>query len=473
MSFNPQQELYTSAYGELLTAEKTPIVQINARYGFSSELLRPVLGGTTSFTNNMFIASTGTGANNVAAVLSSRESAQRPGQGLTFEGSAVFTQGVANSTQEAGFISSTSTIAFGYDGVNFGITIADEGQLEHQDLTVSAVTGAAGTCSITVDGVNYPAVPITGGSTTLSAAYQIATYLNTNEPRYRFFSNNGVVTALARLPDFGGGAWSFTSAVVTASWAEITNGALANETWVYQADWNEYPEIDFDPTTYNEYKIQVDANIEFYIKDNRTGNYELVHVFQHLGVNQQSLINNPTFRVGWACRNTGNTTNISVSGYFVSSFIEGKLEYTQPTFAEASSQLSVGAVKTNIVAFRNRAVYNGNPNRAEIIPRFLSFGTDAVKPIVFEIWANPTVASGQFLDWQYLDEPNSLMETATNSATITGGQLVGTFVVLSSRIVDIDKIVKFQIPTAEFAIAATGNPSTPDIYVSGTWVEDK
>lgn len=471
MSYDPQQKPLTSAYGEALTAEKTPLVQISARYGVSSEILTPTLGGTAVFDNNMFVASTGTGATNVAAVISSRESAQRPGQGLSFEGSGVFTKGVINSTQELGFLSSESAICFGYNGEEFGVLIASGGKLENQDLTITSAPSAPENASITVDGVLY-SVPITN-VTVPYVAYQIATYLNANEPRYRFFSNGNTVTALARLPDFGGGSWSFSSGTASASWFEIKNGELAGEFWTKKEDWNVYPDIEIDPTKYNEYKVQVDANIEFYIKDNKTGDYELVHIHEHLGESLTSLIGNPTFRVGWACRNTGNTTNISVSGFFVSSFVEGKLVYTQPTFAAANAQNVAGAgVLTNVLSFRNRAVYQQTANRAEIIPQFLSFGTDSTKPVIFQIIANPTVNS--YLDWEYLDEPNSIMEIATNSTTVTGGIVVGTVTVLNSEIVDIDKIVKFQIPTAEFSIAAApATAAAVDFVVSGTWIEDK
>lgn len=469
MSYDPQQKFLTSAYGELLAAQKTPLVQISARYGLIPELLQALLGGTATFLDNMFVASTSTGASNVAAIISARESAQRAGQGLSCEISAVFTQGVANNTQEAGFISSESAICFGYNGVDFGILIASGGQLEHQDLIISGFPAGAENASITVDGVLH-SVPLSG-ATIPRTAYEIATYLNANEPRYRFASNVNTVTALARLPDFGDGAWAFSSSTATAAWTEIKNGTLATETWINKTDWNENPNITIDPTKYNEYRIQINANVEFYIKDADTGDYELAHVFKHLGVGTASLIGNPTFRVGWATRNTGNTSNVSVSGFFASTFVEGQLKYTQPTFSASNVQASVPTSLTNIISFRNRSVYLGTANRSEILPRLLSFGTDSTKPSVFEIWANPQ--TNTYLDWTYLDSANSLMEIATNPALIIGGQLVGTITVASSEILEVNKIVKFQIPTAEFSIAARAPVSTADMTVSGIWIEDK
>lgn len=464
-----------SAYGESLTASKSPITQINAKYGITTEVLTAALGGTTSVVDNMYVASTGTGANNVAAVISAREAAQRPGQGLVADISAVLTQGQPNSTQQVGLISSESAIGFGFNGDSFGIVVARDGDLENQDLTITAAPAAPESASITVDGVLY-SVPITN-VTVNQVAYQIATYLNANEPRYRFSSNGGVVTALARLPDFGSGAFSFTSATATGSWLEVKPGTIPTEVWIPYGQFNQPSSLKqedskIDPTKYNEYRIQIDANVMFYIKDPLTGEYELVHVYQHLNDSDQSLIDNPTFRVGWACRNTGNTTDIQVKGFFAASFVEGDISYNQLPFSASNIQAGVGLDETNVISFRNRSVYQDTANRAEIIPKLVSVGTDSTKPVLFEVIANPVTSS--FLDWEYLNEEFSLMEVAYNSVPITGGNVIGTFVVDGSRDIDIADIVNYHIPTAEYSITAritSGNASS--MTVSGTWQEDK
>lgn len=459
-----------TAYGDVLTSAKTPVTQISAKYGFTTEVLATQLGGSTSVESNMFICSTGTGANNVAAIISAREAAQKAGQGLACDVSAVFTEGQPNSLQQAGFVTSESSIGFGYDGERFGVIVAGGGALENQELTITVPPSGTETAVIEVDGVAHN-IEITGPSIN-ETAYQIATALNAVEPRYRFASSQGVVSALARLPDFGVGAWSFTSPSAAGTWVEIKAGVIPTENWVYKEDWNGRKDFNINPTLYNEYRVQVDANIKFYVKDPVTGDYELAHIYQHLNNSSESLVGNPTFRVGWACRNTGNTTDLKVRGFFAASFVEGDIVYNQLPFSKSNTQLNVGGTRTNVIAFRNRSTYQATANRSEIIPKLVSVGTDSTKPVIFEVVANPI--TDDYFNWEYLDETESLMEFASNPARVVSGVVVGTFVVNGSDDIDIQKIVNYHIPTVEYSITATttgGNPSA--MIASGTWQEDK
>ena len=183
---NKEQVLPLTAYDQLLISDSTPVMQITAHYGLLDDVLPVNLGGTTSAANSNFITSTGTGANNVSAIVSSREIQYRAGQGIRCEISALFTQGVPNSTQQAGFITSESSFSFGYNGADFGIMHSRDGNLESQELTIT--TGASGSenASINIDGNPY-SVPITPGSTQQNA-YEIATYLDANVPGYNFTS---------------------------------------------------------------------------------------------------------------------------------------------------------------------------------------------------------------------------------------------------------------------------------------------
>ena len=206
MSNNAQiepQKLSTTAFGELLTASLTPLVQVTAQYGLLDDVLVAVAGGTASTIDSKFVVSTGVGANNVAAIVSNKEAQYKAGQGLSCRITALFTQGVTNSSQQAGFITSESAFGFGYNGTEYGIVHARDGELENQELTISTGATSANAATITVDGVAY-VVPLTIG-TPQNTAYEIEVSLNAQVPGYNFTSNSGVVVALALLPDFGSG----------------------------------------------------------------------------------------------------------------------------------------------------------------------------------------------------------------------------------------------------------------------------
>ena len=456
-----------TAFGEALVSQETPITQVSSEYGLLN-VLTAVLGGITSITDDMFTSSTGTGSANVAAIISERESNQRPGQGLSCKLSALFTAGQTGSLQQAGLISSESAFAFGYDGDSFGVLYGSGGELETQSLQITT-GGGNETATITVDGVTH-SVPITNSSI-VENAYEISQELNLLEPRYRFSSNNDKVVALARLPDFGAGVFTFSSATAVAAWTEIKAGLIPTESWVPIESWNVAPNFNIDPTKLNDFKIQIQGNVNFYIKDGDTGEFVLVHIFKYINAAIKPSIANPTFRVGWAARNRGNTTDIVVKGGYGATFVEGMVKYNNLPLGKFNVQSGVGSTLTNVISFRNRSVFGGVANRAEVIPLILSLGTDSAKPTIFEVIANPQTTD--FINWEYINESLSLMEFSISDVPITGTVLAAFTVLGATAAIDMQKILEFQPPTVEFSVAArTTQGAASDMIASGTWKED-
>lgn len=476
---DPLKNLPTGAFGDVVTAEETPIFQVTAQYGLRDDVLSAALGGTTTAENSNFKISTGTGANNVAAIVSNREAQYKAGQGLTAKFTALFTDGVANSTQQAGFITSESAFGFGFNGTEFGIVYAKDGQLENQELTITTGATAGENASITVDGIAY-SVPITNSSINQNA-FEIATYLDANDPRYRFRANQDKVYGLAQLPDFGSGAWSFSSGTAVASWTEIQTGTIPTETWIPKSDWNVNPNIELDPTKGNVYKVQMQylgyGGIIFSVENAKTAKLEKVHIIPYASTAIVPSVSNPIFRIGWAARNTGNTSDIIVQGASAGAFVEGMIRADGRPHAACNTQASIDSgIRQNIIALRNRLTFNSTANRAEILPILLTISSEATKPVIFEIVQNPVVEATGYLDWQFADESNQLMEFATNNVRITDGIIVGCFVVSPGvdKDVDVEKLIKYHLPSEEFAITGRiiSGGSTADLTVSGNWEQD-
>lgn len=467
-----------SAFGEASVAENSPVLQITAQYGLLREVLVAAIGGTATAQDSKFTVSTGTGINNVAAIVSRREAQYKAGQGLSCRITAVFTEGKANSTQQAGLITSESAFAFGFNGTEFGILHARDGELENQELTITTGATVDENASITIDGVNL-SVPITN-STAEQNAYEIATYLSANRPGYGFTSNGNKVIALAQLPDFGAGLWDFTSGTAVAVWDEIKNGLIPTETWVRKEDWNVRPDINIDPTLGNVYQIQIQylgfGGIKFYVEEPITGELVLVHIIQYANTSTRPSVSNPIFRVGWAARNTGNNTDIIVQGASGTAYVEGKINYDAIPNGANHNQSGISTTRTNVIAFRNRLTFNEKANRAEIIPQLLSLASDTNKIAVFEIIEDPVVGVGEFLEFEYLDEVNSLMEASKTPSSIVGGKVIASFNVTLGGIppIDMQKVLKFQSPNSTYSIAAfvVGTGTGAVMSASGTWQED-
>lgn len=114
----------TSVFGELITAELTPVVQADFVYGINANLFSSTLtgSGTATSTNQMGVASTTAAATSSSLIQSLRRAKYRAGEGLLSRFTAQFTTGAANSTQLAGMRNADIDGWFiGYNGTQFGI----------------------------------------------------------------------------------------------------------------------------------------------------------------------------------------------------------------------------------------------------------------------------------------------------------------------------------------------------------------
>lgn len=473
-SLKVDADLPKTAFGEMSVAQPDPLVQISAQYGIRDNALIAALGGTCAAVDSNYVISSGTGANNVAALVSSDQAPYRAGQGLITRFTSVFDTPQENSTQVAGFLNSEVSFAFGYNGTDFGIVYGRGGALEIQELEITSGATSDETATITIDGAPYN-VGITS-STATQNAYEISESLKLQVPGYTFSSHENVVECLAQLPDLGAGLFSLSSNTAVGVFTEITSGVIPAEAWVSKADWNVKPNIDIDPLLGNVYQIQLQylgyGGIKFYIENPDTANFELVHIIKYANTSTKPSVKNPVFRVGWGVRNTGNTTNIELKGASAAIFIEGNIVVAGKKYGYGLTKAAVGTTLTSVIALRNRLTLFGLPNRARILLRAASLSTDTTKTGVYEIIKNPVTATGDFLD--FVETGLELADIATNDAEIIGGETVAIFnikagQVLSSNVNTVNPILAGDVIC--FAARVTGGSSS-EFDASISWQED-
>ena len=462
-----------AAYGELLVAELTPRTQITAQYGFTESIFTATLGGTVTNLNSMFQANSGTGSTNVSAVQSSEQVPYKAGQGLVAAFSAVFGDPMPDNIQVSGFINAESLIGFGYkDGV-FGVIFASGGKLEIQELTITTGAGGAESATINIDGNPY-AVPLTNIGIA-GNAYEIATSLNAQVQGYDFTSNGATVECLGLLPELGAGLFSFSSSSAVGAFVELEESQLAIETLIAKDDWNVNPNIDLNPLLGNIYKVQYRylgfGNISFFVGNPVTGVYELVHIIQYANKNTVPSVSNPIFRVGWATRNTGNTTNVTVSGGSAGIFVEGMYSIHGQPDGECHTQNISSGVITNILSIRNRMIFNNKPNRAALFLEDLSIATESAKITTFYIYRE-AVPQG-FFTWFYENESSRIAEIATDNVPIIGGNIVACYSIRSELIANLLKVVEDLRPQESITIAAIfASGASSDVSASASFIED-
>lgn len=468
-----------TAFGEQSTAEQTPFTQISSEYGTLDDIfIAEAFGGTVSNVNGMFQVETGTNASGLASASSVRQARYRPGQGLVGRIDGVFSAGVADSQQFVGLFNSENFVGFGYNGTSFGILSAEGGVLETQELQVTTPAAGAENATVTVSGTVF-VVPLTAG-TVQHNAFEIATSLSSQDPTHMFTSNGDTVTAVAASSFFAAGAFAFTSATAVAAWTQILAQSAPVEKWIAQANWDvdnlSSWSVPLDPQSGNQFQVRMCSGfgiMKYFVEDPITGFFTHVHSVENGNNRATPFSQTPAFRIGGAVRNTGSTTNVILKGTNAALFTEGRVSFEGPLRADASASPGISTTQTNIAAFRNRLVFGGKTNRSEILPLLVSVSTDSSKIANYQIVANPVFAGD--LIYSYEDEPDSLMEVATDSVALVSGDVLVTFETVSgsSQLIDLAPLEANLLPNTTFAITAavSANPAST-MSISFTWRED-
>lgn len=476
MSNNVQETFQKTAFGELSVAQYTPVIQVTAQNGLNDKTEGIIAnGGTVDAIDSEFMVSTGADPAGFAALLSRRAFMYRAGQGGMCRLTARFTQGVADSQQIAGFINGVDGFSFGYDGDTFGILRRHDGEDAIQELQVT--TGAAGAenATITIDGIGY-SVPLTNSSINQNAV-EIANSLSAQVPNFSFTANQDIVTALSGLSQ-PLTIFAFSSATAVAAWTIINGGALAIQEWVYQADWNGDTADWLDPTKGNVYQIMFQylgyGDIDFYIEEPETGLFVLVHKIKYANANIKPSVADPVMRIGYACNNIGNTSDIQIHGASMSAFNQGIVKITEPGRSKAVTKAAVPTtILTPIFTLRNRLVKGGNRNREEMFPVYMSVYTDAGKGSIIRVIKNGTLSDDQ--SFEYVNEQSSIAEFDTAASSVTGGEEVITDVVASGSVSKQELLTRndFIFNGEQLTVAAfIPSGASGDFIITFSWQED-
>lgn len=120
---DPTSELQRSAFNEVLTAELTPVVNMQMPYNVNADLMTTTLTGSgeVTHTNNLARVNTTAVINSSAKIETKQALQYKAGTGALIRMAGIFTTGVVGSEQIFGPQNVNDALAFGYDGVDFGI----------------------------------------------------------------------------------------------------------------------------------------------------------------------------------------------------------------------------------------------------------------------------------------------------------------------------------------------------------------
>jgi len=471
MSDVPEQELQQTAYGDLVTAQLDPEIQISAEYNSTGFVDQIATGGsTTGATGGEYFGTVGTGTTDIAAIFSKTQIIPRHGQGSLFRFSARFDAGVADSRMVAGAATASDAIAFGYEEAVFGTFYTHGGAVVVYELQITGAAAGAENATVTIDGTGYT-VPLTAGTVNHNAS-EIATSLNAQVPLYNFSQVDDLVVLRSILAAPETGAFTFSSATATGTFTQIAAGVVPTRDFTAQTRWNVDARADLDPSKTNYYSIRHNGDIEYYVQDELTGQEVLVHRQQLPNTLSTPVFGNASFRMVWSVTNFGNTTPITISGSHAAAFVEGFGKFIPSSLSEESDATGIGTTLTNILTIRVRQVFGTQVNLGRIIPLAASAFSTGSKGSELEILCDATF-SGE-TDYTYEDEDSSIVEIDTTTTnTITGGEILDSKVFLADADIDLSALNDRIQPGSTLTIAMRViQTPTADMGAALVWREE-
>jgi hypothetical protein len=464
----------TSAFGEFQFAELTPLVQVDAIYGISNDLLDQTqtytalggvagIGTTVSGQFNMFGVKSSSTQYSYGVIRTKRFMRYRPGQGAVGRFTAQFTAsgptgigstyiGIPNTQQRAGLFNQEDALQIGYNGTDFGILLSRQGKAHIHKITITAGPGASTNATIVLNSVSYT-VPLVSGETTAETAARIARFAYTGWLAEQIGAE---ITFLSTSTAPQEGTYSFTHATATATVINVRVGVSAQDIWINQDQWNgdqmtgvggatNPTGAKLDPSKLNVYQVQFRwlgaGIIRFSVEDPRENSYGaliVMHTIHWSNKYTSTHLGNPAMKLGLVAYNLGGPTGIvTVSSGSWMLGIEGKIvQNDYPRSASSAKENLASNTIHHMLSIQNPIVRSNVLNAKEVNLLDLTVAAQlggGVAPVEVMIFLDPTPSTGNYV---FTQMPQSALSKSTS--TMTFSDTVNT-------------------PVASFIVAATGN----------------
>lgn len=486
---SPVSLLDSTAFGEIATAEPTPIVQLQFPYSVNPRQLTSLTAGSgaASVAKSLLTVSSGTTTASDVLLTSNKFAKYQPGQGTLVRFTAIFqATGTAGTEAFIGLGNQEDGLFFGYDGESFGLLHRFDGKQEYQTLTITtgAVT-AGGTITITLDGV-ATTTEITNGGSTQAVAREIGatTYV---EWETQIIGNT--IVFISHHAEVKAGSFSFADTDTTGVVASFTRniiGAAHEDEWHAQTTWNvDTMDGDKDEANPSGQKLVVSNGnvyqirfqwlgfgaIYFYVENSDTGDFQLVHIEKYSNINTTPSLQNPTLPLNISVDNEATTTDIVVKTASMAVFTEGVVDVIQGFNNGVSSSKALSSTtETCILVIKNKPIFQGVANRVEFRPLVVTFsakGGGAAKITTFRVHVNPILGGDPvFTD---ISTTTSVLSTDTAATTVSGGNKLAQFnfgANVESFVVNLADLSQEQPPGLLVAFTAEIDGGTSDINIS-------
>ena len=428
-------------FGSVHTEKLTPIFQTDAVYGINpGQVATNTSGsGTSTASDSHFVVTTGATIYSQGVLSSRKRLRYRPGQGVVGRFAGLFTTGVADSYQIAGFGHAEDGVYFGYKNADFGILYTNRGVRATYTLTVTVGASSASNATVTLNGTAYT-VALTAASNVQRTVWELsqATYAG-----WDVYARGTTVVFVRKAAGATAGAFTYAAGTTgsAASIAQTKAGASETQDFITQANWNgdkldgTGPSgVTLDPTKGNVYQINIQylghGPLVFLIEVNHTGNnpdFVVVHTLDIANAKTITTFGNPSFPFTMAAYSAGSTTDLTVKIGSFAGFIEGGKTLHGNRFTYFNQLTTVGATNLQaLMTIMNTRYYRGRVNQAVINIIAVMGAIKHTSPVVYYLVRNGTLAGNP--NFQSLaSNSSSVWDTAATTVTYSdGAQLMWT-----------------------------------------------
>ncbi len=360
----------TTAFGELLSAQLTPLIQYDFSNGDPNEVFatpyRNSITNTSYNYNNALLTLSADASGSIIEGTSSEYTKYKAGQGVDARFTSIFdpSGGQAGCSQYAGLFTPENSLTFGYfDTSGFCIRYGKNGvqQIEHIDISGTATSTA--TIVLDVGGTTVTTATINSGSSTALTAAAFITNAINEETQYGLNTYGWKASYVATD---AGGTGSTARVELIRNYASSSNitftvssaptgyiitpsvyrsGTATTYQYIQQSDWNINTCKDMgslqqnylrnstgfilNPLLGNVYKIVFQylgfGAITFAIENPETGVFLPVHQIKYANSALTPSVSCPNYRIGYGVENTTKTTSTRIQGPSVAAFIQGQL----------------------------------------------------------------------------------------------------------------------------------------------------
>lgn len=469
-------------FGSVHTERLEPILQADAIYGLNSSNHRTILNasGTAAASDSAFVCTTGTTIYGAGSIQSRERLIYRPGQGMVFRFTGLFTTGVANSYQLVGFGHGEDGLWVGYKGTQFGIVYNSRGKREVRTLTISTKSSTAENAVVTLNGTAF-SVAVTNGANTIQTAWEIAQGTYTG---WEAEAIGSTVVFVSNAVGVKAGVFTISGTTVVGSFAQTSAGQAVTEMFVAQADFNGDTldgsgNSDFvaDWTKFNVFQFGVQylgaGAIICKIEIPHTGNNPTWVTFHTLDLPNtliKTSFGNPTFPFTMSAYSAGSTTDLTIKCGSYSAFIEGERKVHGDRFSYTNTLTTAGATNFQcLFTLRNTRYFGGRTNQTVIKVLSVFAALKHTSPCTIYLFRNATLAGvPNFTTWStnscaLYDSSATTCTIASNNQLIWSGTLGDTGNLDYQFIVD---EVRIQ-PGETITLAAKSAFGTPSYVVGG------